>query len=194
MLIRAGKIPLITLDRNLCIVRLFRRRPRLNLGKFRAPEPIAEAPIKRVVEEGVLIARNAVRMAVKNRIIVDAARDHLDFDDGALAGLVHIEFDQLAEQAEHLLKASHTSRNRAVQNGLAEGLREASMDGELISSIIGEARELAWSEIGTAIIAKLRMAYLPTEDPNYEAERQRRLRELRTINLAELEVAAQGEY
>jgi hypothetical protein len=176
MLNGAGNISLTVLDRDLCIVRLFRRRPRLNLGKFRAPEPIAEAPIKRVVEEGVLIARNAVRMAVKNRIIVDAARDHLDFDDGALAGLVHIEFD------------------RAVQNGLAEGLREASMDGELISSIIGEARELAWSEIGTAIIAKLRMAYLPTEDPNYEAERQRRLRELRTINLAELEVAAQGEY
>lgn len=175
-------------------MRLFRRRPRLNLGKFRAPEPIEEAPIERVVEEGVLIARNAVRMAVKNRIIVDAARDHLDYDDGALAGLVHVEFDQLAEQSEHLLRVSHTARNRAVQEGLAEGLRQASMDGELISGIIDEARELAWSEIGTAIIAKLRVAYLPMEDPSYEAQRKRRLRELRTINFAELEAAARDEY
>lgn len=173
---------------------IFRRRPRLNLGKFRAPEPVEEAPIERVVEEGVLIARNAVRMAVKNRIIVDAARDHLDYDDGALAGLVHVEFDQLAEQAERLLRGSHTARNRAVQEGLAEGLRQASMDGEQISNIIDEARELAWSEIGTAIIAKLRVAYLPQEDPSYDAERKRRLRELRTINLAELEASAQGEY
>lgn len=175
-------------------MRLFRRRPRLNLGKFRAPEPIEEAPIERVVEEGVLIARNAVRMAVKNRIIVDAARDHLDYDDGALAGLVHVEFDQLAEQSEHLLRVSHTARNRAVQEGLAEGLRQASMDGELISGIIDEARELAWSEIGTAIIAKLRVAYLPMEDPSYGAQRKRRLRELRTINFAELEDAARDEY
>ena len=175
-------------------MRFIRRRPRLNLGKFRAPEPIEAAPIERVVEEGVLIARNAVRMAVKNRIIVDAARDHLDFDDGALAGLVHVEFDQLAEQAEHLLRGSHTDRNRAVQEGLAEGLRQASMDGELISAIIDEARELAWSEIGTAIIAKLRVAYLPKEDPSYEAERKRRLRELRTINLADLQAAVKGEY
>ena len=152
------------------------------------------APIERVVEEGVLIARNAVRMTVKNRIIVDAARDHLDYDDGALAGLVHVEFDQLAEQAERLLRESHTARNHDVQAGLAEGLRQASMDGELISAIIDEGRELAWSEIGTAIIAKLRIAYLPTEDPLYEAERKRRLRELRNINFAELEDAAQAEY
>ncbi|GAA1222190.1 hypothetical protein GCM10009655_22240 [Rhodoglobus aureus] len=142
----------------------------------------------------MLIARNAVRMAVKNRIIVDAARDHLDYDDGALAGLVHVEFDQLAEQAERLLRVSHTARNRAVQEGLAEGLRQASMDGVLISGIIDEARELAWSEIGTAIIAKLRVAYLPLEDPLYEAQRKRRLRELRTINFAELEATAKGEY
>ncbi|TQO19338.1 hypothetical protein FB472_0882 [Rhodoglobus vestalii] len=175
-------------------MRLFRRRPRLNLGKFRAPEPVEAAPIDRVVDEGVLIARNAVRMAVKNRIIVDAARDHLDYDDGALAGMVHVEFDQLAEQAERLLRVTHTARNRAVQEGLAEGLRQASMDGELISHIIDEARELAWSEIGTAIIAKLRVAYLPMEDPLYEAQKKRRLRELHTINFAELEAAAQGEY
>jgi hypothetical protein len=133
-------------------------------------------------------------MAVKNRIIVDAARDHLDYDDGALAGLVHVEFDQLAEQAERLLRATHTDRNRAVQGGLAAGLRQASMDGELISDIIDEARELAWSEIGTAIIAKLRMAYLPMEDPLYDAQKKRRLRELRTINFAELEAASRGEY
>ncbi|WP_307784301.1 MULTISPECIES: hypothetical protein [unclassified Salinibacterium] len=173
---------------------IFRRRPRLNLGKFKAPEPVEEAPIERVVEEGVLIARNAVRMAVKNRIIVDAARDHLDYDDGALAGLVHVEFDHLAEQTEPLLRGSHTDRNRAVQAGLAEGLRQASMNGELISAIIDEARELAWSEIGTAIIAKLRDSYIPTADPQYLKDRDTRLRELRTINLAELEAAAQGEY
>jgi len=175
-------------------VRLFRRRPRLNLGKFRAPEPIEPAPIERIVEEGVLIARNAVRMAVKNRIIVDAARDHLDFDDGALAGFVHVEFDQLAEQTEHLLEVSRTERNREVQKGLAEGLRHASMDGELISNIIDEARELAWSEIGTAIVAKLREAYLPMEDPKYQAQRARRLREFRNINFAELEAMSKGEY
>jgi hypothetical protein len=138
------------------------------LGKFRAPEPVEAAPIERVVEEGVLIARNAVRMAVKNRIIVDAARDHLDYDDGVLAGFVHVEFDDLANQAERLLTVSHSARNRAVQKGLAEGLRQASMDGELISNIIDEARELAWSEIGTAILAKLRVAYLPREDPLYD--------------------------
>ncbi|QYH37255.1 hypothetical protein FFT87_13920 [Salinibacterium sp. M195] len=142
----------------------------------------------------MLIARNAVRMTVKNRIIVDAARDHLDYDDGALAGLVHVEFDQLAEQAERLLRGSHTARNRAVQEGLAEGLRQASMDGVLISNIIDEARELAWSEIGTAIIGKLRVAYLPAADPQYQANRETRLRELRNINFAELESAAQGEY
>ncbi|MEL0627441.1 hypothetical protein V6245_10840 [Salinibacterium amurskyense] len=175
-------------------MRLFRRRPRLNLGKFTAPEPVEEAPIERVVEEGVLIARNAVRMAVKNRIIVDAARDHLDYDDGALAGLVHVEFDHLADQAERLLKVTRTERNRAVQEGLTEGLRQASMDGELISNIIDEARELAWSEIGTAIIAKLRDAYMPEADPQYQKNRETRLRELRNINFAELQAANEPEY
>lgn len=175
-------------------MRIFRRRSRLNLGKFRPPEPVPDAPIERVVEEGVLIARNAVRMAVKNRIIVDAARDHLDFDDGALAGLVHVEFDHLAEQAERSLRVSHSSRNRAVQEGLAEGLRQASMDGALISGIIEEARELAWSEIGAAIVAKLHDANIPATDPQYLANRETRLRELRTINLAELQAAAEGDY
>ncbi|MGV8876454.1 MAG: hypothetical protein ACOH1K_02965 [Rhodoglobus sp.] len=153
-----------------------------------------EAPIERVVEEGVLIARNAVRMAVKNRIIVDAARDHLDYDDGALAGFVHVEFDDLAQQAQRLLRSSHSARNRAVQNGLAGGLREASMDGELITTIIDEARELAWSEIGTAIIAKLRTAYQPAEDSQYQAKLKTRLRQLHTINFAELEAATRSEY
>ena len=68
------------------------------------------------------------------------------------------------------------------------------MDGELISNIIDEARELAWSEIGTAIIAKLRDAYIPAADPQYQKNRETRLRELRTINLAELQESAEGEY
>jgi len=65
--------------------------------------PVAEPiSVERAVEEGLLIARSAVTMDVKNRIIVSALRDDHGFDATETADWVGLELTNLSrEQAEY---------------------------------------------------------------------------------------------
>ena len=58
----------------------FRRRNRLRLGRYVAPDSFPVAPIADVVEEGVLIAASAARLAVRNQAVVRILRDREDID------------------------------------------------------------------------------------------------------------------
>ena len=61
--------------------------------------PASGAPsTARIVDEGMLIALSAVRMAVKNGIIVGALRDHSDYDPERYAALARHELEQVARE------------------------------------------------------------------------------------------------
>jgi len=64
-------------------------------------EPTAEPPsVDRMVDEGFLIALSAVRMAVKNDIIIGALREHVDYDPARYAATAREELSLLARQNE----------------------------------------------------------------------------------------------
>jgi len=58
------------------------RKPRaLDLGTFVEPEPLPESSIDDLVAESELLVGAAVRLAVKNLLILRSVRDGLDYDE-----------------------------------------------------------------------------------------------------------------
>jgi len=117
-------------------VALFKRTKRVNLGKFVAPEPVEPAPIERVVEEGLLIAMTALRMQVKNSMIVDAIRNDNSYDPEALASVARAELESMAEQNVTLARDQLTARNISIYRGLADALRDLAADDQRISEVV----------------------------------------------------------
>jgi hypothetical protein len=173
----------------------FKRKPRVDVGTFE-PLPFVEpAPIERVVDEAMMIARTAVRMAVKNRIIVEAIREDRDYDAAAMSEVARLEFATLAERNDDVAGIQTVSRNETVFRLLAGRLREASEDVELIESVVEEARDAAWREISGVLDSRLSSrAVDPRRDPSYELERESRLHKLITVDLARLELERIPQY
>lgn len=193
-----------------------RRRSRVNLGKYKPlpPEPIA--PIDRVVEEGVLITGSSVRMAIKNKVIVSALRDDLNFDPEALAEAARDEFLALAkentETAKRLERLGHLAyspgdadlgdpfvdeddideehrRRPQVHRALAEALKAEAENPELIRAVVEQSRDDALEEIGRELRKKLRNSgYVRENDPKYEKMRAKRVKEFIKTDLARLRV------
>lgn len=173
----------------------------MNVGEYQDPEERELASIEHVVADGMLISRSAVRMAVKNRLIVDALRDGRDFDLGALSGVASDELLQLAAQnddsASRVWKdgswddepgdGERNQRKREVFTGLAEALREEAGDPERLAGIVEEAREAAWDEIGGVLTAKLEAPTEVVRDAAYELEREGRIRALKEVDIAGIE-------
>jgi hypothetical protein len=142
-----------------------------------------------------VIARSAVRMAVKNRIIVDAIREDRDYDPAAMATVAQRELDSLAAQSEATAPTQSTERYATVYRELAKALLSLSADCDSIEQLVEEAREAAWSEISTVLRSTLdARARDPREDPEYERLRAGRLRQLVSVDLAQLELHKLPEY
>jgi hypothetical protein len=180
---------------------LFRRTRRVPLRAYEDPPVVEPAAVERVIEEGVLIAASAVRMAVKNRLIVLALRDKTDWDPGALAEMARIEFVTLASHNDDSAKrvwrdgnwddepddGIEHMRRRDIFRGLANALRTAAEDRDALDEIVDRARDDALSEVSTVVSARL-VEEIPSAqlDPDYEADRANRLKALIDEDLATL--------
>ena len=172
----------------------FKRRSRVNLGKFVAPEPVEPAPVERVVEEGILISHTAVRMQVRNHLIVSAIRDGSDYDPEELAEFARAELEHLAAQNVLLAREQLTGRNIAIYRGLANAQRDLAADDAAIAKIVEQSRQEAWQEISGAVATTLAARAVDPRDPDYETDRDERLRALLSVDLAKLELESIPEY
>jgi hypothetical protein len=145
-------------------------------AQFRPFDDVAarpDIPIRHLVRDGMLLATAGVRMAIKNRIIVRALRDHEDFDETILIAEVQREFlSRVSETFEELERVSVARESAKALDGrpshntdyrradlptlkrrvkvlarLAEALSVASQDDELAGNLIGLARQSALDEI-----------------------------------------------
>lgn len=176
--------------------------------------PIAQLiSVDRAVEEGMLIARSALTMEVKNRIIVSAVRDNQDFDAAETAHWVGLELATLAkEQAGYAERMNHLAQDVTRTDGSPRGNQEygprdyrlltrrglayASLSNQLsglvedisfVASVVEDARGQAWSELGSAIGSKLDFGAMRVADVDYETERESRLQAFLSIDLALLQ-------
>jgi len=194
-------------------VALFRRN-RFTLGKFEPPDLLPEPSLDELVEEGVMIAGSAVRLAVKNLVIVGSLRDHVDYDERVYVDAVRDELITLADEkeadAERLTviaegasaragrAANHSdyrsidvgilSRRQAVAERLSKRLRALSSDDEFMQQLARSAHESAWEEVARSLEERLISARI-VEDDDYRRERGERIMEV-LGDLGELEAGA----
>lgn len=170
-------------------------------GKSRVPARALS--IERIVDEGLLIGLSAVRMAVKNRIIIGALRDHDDFDAADYPAIARHELDRLARQNEadarrvtrarkQLLKLRWTEApdddrrgdiaqlvlRRRVYVALARALHAVSGDAQKVAELVETARTDASHEIGEALTVRLIEQAFDGAEPDYLVFRGERMEAL----------------
>jgi hypothetical protein len=172
------------------------------------PASLEHISTTRAVDEGVLIALTAVRMAVKNHIIVGALRDDRPYLPGAYIEVAREEVAELAQQnddlaarlkrralaradqahpdAHELAESQRSELLRHVYSNLAESLRTVSDNSTRLAELVESARQDAWSEIRQAWHLKLANLTPIDVGPDYERHREGRLLELIYIDLAAL--------
>lgn len=197
------------------------RRGRVDVGRYEAPPPTQPLPVEEIAEEGLLIAASAVRMAVKNRQIVRALRDRADYSEKAAVSAAREVFRALAREKrddvnrlEDILdhardrpgRAQHQTdyrgadaelleRREQVSDILADRLDDVAEDDEYLRGVVENARDSAWDEIGTSILAQLaRRPEAEAHTDEYKAERARRMKQLIAVDFALLEASAKPEY
>ena len=167
----------------------------------------------RIVDEGMLIALSAVRMALKNRIIVGALRDHSDYDPEQYAAIARQELLEVARQNDedstrverlgsYLSRTTGAGKSRELENKrkdvvrlgrrrtlhdhVAERLREIADDSDKVGAIVQKARADALQEINEALAARLLAQRVDPRQPGYEAARAARMRAVGKVDLAAL--------
>lgn len=176
-------------------MRFFRRRA--DVGKYEDPPARPLAPMEGVVDDGVMISLAAVRLAAKNRIILSAVRDRLDFDATGVAAFIRTVLARLAEENEETadrvapssedpglakgvtldvavaIRDSHL-RRPAVHRALAVRLRELADDGPRVAELVSQAQDAAAAELTRAVVAR---AVEPRfdDDADYAATRTERM-------------------
>lgn len=199
---------------------LFRRRRRVDVGRYVAPAPTPDVPVADLVDEGALIAGSAVRLAVKNSIVLRALRDRVDYDEAAALDLVRTELRGLADEKrddavriararsdarDRTGKAVHQSDYRAgdlrtlgrreeVSRGLAARLLQLSDDEQYLRETFARANEAALDELSAWIGATVAGTGGPRDPVAYERGRSDRIRQLIAVDLAELETRSIPEY
>jgi hypothetical protein len=186
-------------------MRFFRRRA--DVGKYEDPPARPLAPFESVVDDGVMISLAAVRLAAKNRIILSAVRDRLDFDARGLTAFIGTVLARLAAENEETadrvdaasqdpglargvaldvavsIRDSHR-RRPDVHRALAIRLRELADDAPRVAELVAQAQEAAAAELTRAVAAKAAAPRFD-DDADYEAERPERVAGL-AADLADL--------
>lgn len=184
-----------------------RRKRRHFVGTLPATLPEREFSVDRTVEEGLLIALSAIRMAIKNLVILGVLRERADFDPTkyveATRGQIQTLAAQNTEFGEHFRtgalaageldeedaakESRRLDRLSLVHNRISDELTAVANDEERVLAIIEQARDSAWNEIGDAWMDRLTrdlVEVLP--DPDYARHREGRLQEFIYIDLAGL--------
>ena len=182
------------------------------------PEPAAPTA-EQSLEEGMLLAEYATRMAVKNHIVVDTIQYGHDFDparhtaeaaamlrelaseQGEAAGRIEEELAQatgMRGDARHPhdyrdVDVANLQLRHTVALALADALRaEAESEDELLR-IVERSRQDAWDEVSRAIEAGLdAFSGVEALKENYERERPARLKLLIWRDLARLQEERTG--
>lgn len=166
-----------------------------------------------IVSEGLYIASAAVRLSLKNRILMDtigggAGYDVDKFLPDARAALLALadEADAAAErikkerrEAWHRFSdpdSTHDYGSRDVGNlrrrrrqsqRVAKGLRVRAENEDELRRLVEAAREAAWGELAENIERSLRVeAARPDLDADYATMREARMRALRLVDLSAL--------
>ncbi|MBM7803190.1 hypothetical protein JOE58_002441 [Curtobacterium luteum] len=172
--------------------------------------PVSQVELKRAVDEGFLIAKAAIVVAVANRIITNALRDQGYFDHALIADAARQELHRMAEEqrgdAARMREIRATSskqkgRSRhqhdyrrgddlklrtreATYEQLADLLDRRRDDQKFVDGIVLQARARAWDDIGTTVVGRLGWAQRPADD--YEVGRDERLQQLLDEDFATL--------
>ncbi|TDW72750.1 hypothetical protein EDF51_103210 [Curtobacterium sp. PhB25] len=172
--------------------------------------PISQVELKRAVDEGFLIAKAAVTIAVGNRIITNALRDQGYFDHALIAEAAREELHRMAEEQRgdaarmrEIRSTSSKSKGRsrhqhdyrrgddlklrtreATYEQLATMLDKRRDDQHFVDGIVLAARARAWDDIGTTVVGRLGWAQRPADD--YEIGRDDRLQQMLEEDFATL--------
>lgn len=187
-----------------------RRKRRHFVGTLPATLPTREFSVERTVEEGLLIALSAIRMAIKNLVILGVLRERSDFDPTAYIEATREQIELLAAQntefGEHFrtgalaagdgldeedsaIESRRLDRLSLVHNRISDELTAVAADTERVLGIIESARDSAWNEIGDAWMDRLTRDLVDVRpDPDYARQREGRLQEFIYIDLAGLMV------
>ena len=174
----------------------------MDVGTFEHPVDPPWPPVERQIEEGLLIASAAARLAVSNELIERSLRDGFDFDERRLHLSVRAQLLALAreneEDAERLGSARtagvarasaeddadspRLDRRVAVSSGLAARLRELSADAQAVDELARRSRDAALDELAVSVELSARaVTAIPAAfEPNWGPDsKQIRLREVR---------------
>jgi hypothetical protein len=164
------------------------RRRRAHVGKFVPPAPVPPATLEELVDDGLLIAQAAARMAVKNDVIVRAVRDRADYrpelarevardelrrlavesrlDATRLDGTLEVAADRpgrSSHQSDYREgDVSHLSRRRDALRALADRLARLSADDAFLDELVDAARRQGWEEVGASIVDRTATAWAPS--------------------------------
>jgi hypothetical protein len=193
---------------------LFGRKKRVYLGEYVEPAPVEPPPVERVVHEGALIGESVVRLVLRNRVIVDALREHKDLDRSGLAELAAVELGRLAEHeresAERVQgrrerqEAADATRKRTaldpddieeshrrerLHREMADAFATRATDGALLDSLVERSLQEAWSEIGPVFLERAgEQSLVVDRDSRYEQERVDRVGTLLALDLTRLAI------
>jgi len=163
-------------------MRWFRRRRRVNVGTYTDPIPVPSPSIEAQIEDGVLVALSAVRLAVTNRLIVRSLRDGKDYDAQRLRLRVTTEILKLAVEKEKDARRIRTMRQSVgekpgaaggpndfrardarvldrraeVSAGLAARLAELATDPDVVGDIADRAHDAFLDEFAVSVAGGVR--------------------------------------
>ena len=180
---------------------LRKRRGTQRKKRQRYPEKVL-APVDEIVEQGVLLDNVAIRMGVKNSIIMNALKRNIDYRVDEIHDLVREAIEALVlereDDAKHIARvrnevkrygrsawqeteyghddAKTLKHRQDVYDGLASELRRLAADPEFISRTAEQARESAWSEIGDSLKDRATHPYYSGgASAEYQAARDERI-------------------
>lgn len=190
----------------------FSKRKRQAQPPRRLPKRVL-APVEEIVEQGLLVADVAVRMTVKNAIIMNALKEHADYDEAQILEMVRNALNELAAERErdarHIARVrgeikdtgrsawseteygnsdSRTLKHRQeVYEQVAAELRARTEDEEYLGSTVERARGLAWAEIGDSLKERASHPYYSGgHDEDYRNNRDDRIQQLIEKDLTSL--------
>ncbi|MBL3686684.1 asparagine synthase [Leucobacter zeae] len=171
------------------------------------------APVEEIAEQGLLVADVAVRMTVKNAIIMNALKRHVDYDGAQIVDMVREATEDLAVEREK--DATHISRMRneirdtgrsswsesdygnddnrtlrhrqEVYERVAAELRARAADDAYLQATAERARSMAWDEIGDSLKERATHPYYSGGDSDeYRDAREGRIQQLIEKDLTQL--------
>lgn len=189
-----------------------KRQRRASRSQRRLPRRVL-APVEEIVEQGLLVTDVAVRMTVKNTIIMNALQKQIDYDEAQIMEMVRDAAEDLALERER--DATHISRMRneirdtgrstwsesgygnddnltlrhrqEVYERIAEELRLYAANPEYLKKTAKRAHALAWDEIGDSLKERATHPYYSGgSSSEYQDARDDRIQQLIEKDLTSL--------